>query len=152
MSEQPKQKPWIPTERGTVSGQTAPSAPPPARAAGRPLGVTVISILNFVIAALFVVVIVLSLTSATSRETTLVWVAILPVIISLGLGFALWRMMPWARNTAIVLYLVYAASGLLNLFSREITLAGIASVVIPAAIVAYLLQPRVGRAFEQAQK
>jgi hypothetical protein len=61
-------------------------------------------------------------------------------------------MMPWARNTAIVLYLVYAASGLLNLFSREITLAGIASVVIPAAIVAYLLQPRVGRAFEQAQK
>ena len=115
------------------------------------MGITIISILNFVLAALFVVVIVLSLTSVSSRETTLVWVAILPVVISLGLGYALWRMMPWARNTAILLYLVYAASAVLNLFSREITLAGIASIVIPAAIVAYLLLPSVRDAFEQKQ-
>jgi hypothetical protein len=154
MSEPPKQKPWVVQAREPGSGPPSASAPPVISRVDRvrrPLGITVISILNFVLAALFLVVIVLSLTSTSSRDSAVVWVAILPVVISVGLGIALWRMMSWARNTAIVLYLVYAASALLNIISREITFAGIASILIPAAIVLYLLQPSVRDAFESTR-
>jgi hypothetical protein len=148
-----KQKPWLANESGTVSGSIGAKAPASARPTGarRPVGITVIALFNYVVAALFLVLLVLYFSGASDRDLALVWVAILPMVISLGLGFALWRMMPWARHTAIVLYLVYAASALLNLFSREISLAGVAGVLIPAAIVVYLLQPSVGKAFEQPQ-
>lgn len=144
MSEPPKQKPWDP--RGGTSSSGGAGRPNQPR---RPLGITIVCVLNFVVAALFVILVVLALANG-SGNYELVLLALLPIVISVGLGIALWQMQPWARNTALVLYGVYALSGVLNLFSRpgSIGVNEILTIAIPAAIVAYLLQPDVRDAFD----
>src|SRR3982751_5951261 len=104
MSDPPKQKPWLTSADNTVSGSTSgwptdTDESPQKPSATRPIGITAICIINFVIAGLFLVLIVLALLG-TSGDKSIAYVAIFPAIISLGLGFALWQMLPWARNTA----------------------------------------------------
>ena len=150
MSDRPEPKQPSTTSRR----RTSASPPPPGPATGniyvpqRPLGITMIAVLNFVVACLLLVVVVLSVVNASSGDYSLACVALLPMMIGIGLGISLWRMLPWARNTAILVYAFYALSALVNILSRPITVADIASIVIPAAIVLYLIQPSVRDAFE----
>ncbi len=148
MPDSPNRQPPKPASRPVPASRPRPLIvpPPPVQ---RPLGITILAILNFVLATLFLALIALTLANSADGSYTLACLAILPVAISTGLGVALWRMLPWARNTAIVLYVVYAFSALLNIFSRPVTISDIAGILIPAVIVAYLLQPSVREAFER---
>lgn len=114
----------------------------------RPLGITVIAIFNFVLSALLIVVIALSVSNASTGDYSVACIYLLPVVISVGLGIGLWRMLSWARNTAIVLYGVEGLTALLNAFSTPITYTSVLSFLIPIGIIVYLLQPGVKAAFE----
>lgn len=153
MSDQEKPKPWATGNDKTVSGSTL-GGPQNSVVTGqqgavaRPVGVTVICVINFAVAALLVVLIVMSLFGGPGDKSIAI-AAILPAIISLGLGFALWQMLPWARNTALVLYGVYALSAIFNAFKPSVSAVDILSIIVPGAIVVYLLQPKVQAAFER---
>ncbi len=156
MSDSPKPKPWNVSADNTVSGSTegAPvrsGLPEQPRPKSRPLGITIICLINFVVAGLLLLLIVTALTAGTGDKSIAV-VALLPVLISVGLGIALWQMLPWARNTALVLYGVYALSALVNAFKPNVGPTDILSVIVPAGIAAYLLQPSVQAAFDRNLK
>lgn len=153
MSDPPKQKPWLTSADNTVTGSTSGWPEDPEESLQkpgvvRPLGITVLCIVNFVVAGLLLVVIVLALLGV-SGDKNIAFVALLPAVISLGLGFALWQMLPWARNTALVLYGVFALSAFANIFKPDVSFTDVLSIIVPGAIVAYLIQPKVQAAFDR---
>ena len=107
--------------------------------------------INFVVAGLFLLLIVMALTTGTG-DKKIAFLAIVPALMAAGLGIALWQMLPWSRNTALVVYGVYALSAMLNLFKPNASVTDILSLIVPGAIAAYLLQPSVQAAFDRNVK
>ena len=156
MSDPQNPKPWNTSGDKSVSGSTSntpmgagrPARPPEPY---RPLGITIICMINFVVAGLFLLLIVMALTTGTG-DKSIAFLAIVPALMAAGLGIALWQMLPWSRNTALVVYGVYALSAMLNLFKPNVSVTDILSLIVPGAIAAYLLQPSVQAAFDRNVK
>jgi hypothetical protein len=156
MSDPQNPKPWNVSGDKSVSGSTSNTpvgAGRPDRSPEpyRPLGITIVCMINFVVAGLFLLLIVMSLTTGTG-DKSIAFLAIVPALMSAGLGIALWQMLPWARNTALVVYGVYALSAMLNLFRPNVSPTDILSLIVPGAIAAYLLHPSVQAAFDRNVK
>lgn len=68
-------------------------------------------------------------------------------VIGLGVAFGLWRLSEWARICAVLLYgLTFTINFVANL-NEPLTASSLMTLVIPAAIVIYLIQPPVKDVF-----
>ena len=144
-----------------------PPLPPLPSGPERPTGVTVLAVLNFIGVALSLLLIVLALLSpapapdpdsdfltrfqqeARAGETTrAVATGIIGALVSLPMAVGLWRLRPWARVMAIVVYGASIVFTLCATLSEPITGGTLISLAIPAGVIVYLLQPHVDAAFE----
>ncbi|MEO5953921.1 MAG: hypothetical protein ABIQ44_15770 [Chloroflexia bacterium] len=74
-------------------------------------------------------------------------VFMIEVVIGLGVAIGLWRLSEWARMSAVLLYgLTFVINFITNL-NEPLTASSLMTLVIPAAIVIYLIQPKVKELF-----
>ncbi|HEX8220777.1 MAG TPA: DUF2127 domain-containing protein [Chloroflexia bacterium] len=142
-----------------------PPLPPLPSQPERPTGVTVLAVLNFIGVALSLLLIVLALLSPTpnpdsdfltrfqqearaSESTRAVATGVIGALVSLPMAVGLWRLRPWARVMAIVVYGASIVFTLCATLSQPITGGTLISLAIPAGVIVYLLQPHVEAAFE----
>jgi len=143
----------------------------------RPTGVTILAVLNFIGAGLQVLALLLLILVppqpllpdglgndptgfgstlqrmaeeqlATQRMIT-GCVALFTIPLSLVTGIGLWRLKPWARKLALVLYGLAVILTLLGSYSRPLTGSSLISILVSGAAFIYLLRPEVGAAFTE---
>ena len=133
---------------------------PMAAPTTRPVGVSIIAVLNWIGGGLLVLLglIFLFVGSAFGGfDNIFGGAAIVVMLIVLALaglaiwvGVGLWRMRPWAHITAIVLYSLNIASNLIGLLSGgRLTGSNIVGLLIAMAAVGYLLMPTTRAAFRR---
>lgn len=126
----------------------------------RPLGVTIIAVLDIVvglIALLGGILGFLGLGLAGGRLPTvldaiggvLLGIAIIIGLVSLFVGWGLWTLRPWAYWTTVVLEIITIVDHLLGWLAHRLSTASLISdILIPVIIVVYLLaDPNVREAF-----
>jgi uncharacterized membrane protein (DUF2068 family) len=114
----------------------------------RPYGVSIIVVLNFVVAALLVFFVFLAAGNPDLLQGGLPLVlGVAEAVVAVVVGIGLWRMARWAYVLAIGLYSLLTILALYSAFTSPFTASSLLSVVIPVAIVIYLLLPDVRAAF-----
>lgn len=68
-------------------------------------------------------------------------------IIGIVVAFGLWKLAEWARKGAVALFGLMLVVNFITNFNEPLTGASLAGLVLPAAIVIYLLQPQVADRF-----
>lgn len=129
--------------------------------AERPLGVTIVALLNFLALAIVAVVLVtlwVSIPRASwlyeGQETlTQVFVGTCFSLflggLYLAIGIGLLRLRPWARTLALIVYGLGILLTLLGTFSTPITGATALRLIVSIAVVVYLLTPNARKALEE---
>ena len=86
--------------------------------------------------------------AAELRETpTLAVLLIVEILAGIALAVGLWRLREWARLAAVVWYgLVFLVNFFAN-FNEPLTATSLMGLVVPVAIVVYLIQPRTAEHF-----
>ncbi|MEM8530514.1 MAG: hypothetical protein AAGF95_06715 [Chloroflexota bacterium] len=114
----------------------------------RPIGITIITVVNFVLAAAIVFLLFL-LNAELPRGihwTEMLMVAI-SIVITLGITIGLWCLQEWARMTAIILYSISLGVGIiLFLLDPPGQPLGLS---VPAIIIWYLTRPNVRLYFDK---
>ncbi|MDQ3704025.1 MAG: hypothetical protein M3437_02180 [Chloroflexota bacterium] len=85
--------------------------------------------------------------SRASQISATVATGIIGAAISLPLAIGLWRLRPWARVMALVVYAGGAGLTLCANFNEALTISMLVRLAIAAWVVYYLLQPDVSSAF-----
>ncbi|HEX8228451.1 MAG TPA: hypothetical protein VF826_03955 [Chloroflexia bacterium] len=135
----------------------------------RPTGVTVLAVLNFIGAGLLLVLVAVALLmsgnsqdlgsdflselreqSRASQISAIVVTGMIGAAICLPLAIGLWRLRPWARTMAFVVYAGGAGLTLCANFNEALTISVLVRLAIAAGIVYYLLQPDVSSAFGES--
>jgi hypothetical protein len=131
----------------------------------RPLGITVIAVLNFLAAAVLIAVFasaligqpeipnpdpfgIFRLAYDTQRQMTLC-LAPVQIALSLALGIGLWRMKSWAYPLAVGAYGLLALSSIVGRWGVPLTMSSLVSSLIPVGTVAYLLQGHIRDLFRE---
>ncbi len=73
----------------------------------------------------------------------LAFALIIEVIVSMGVAVGLWRLNEWGRVTAIALYVISFGIRFFTGFNETLTTGALVGLVVPLAIVIYLIQPNV---------
>ena len=133
---------------------------PMAAPTTRPVGVSIIAVLNWIIGGLLVIGSLLLLFVGNAFGgfdnvfggavivIMLILLALAGLIIWVGVG--LWRMRPWAHITAIVLYSLNIASNLIGLLGDgRLTSSDLVGLLIAVAAVGYLVLPTTRAAFRR---
>lgn len=122
--------------------------PPAFYDSQRPLGVTVLALLNFLAAGVCTFLAVSALLARTTRPEG-IFIGILGAAIYLPIAIGLWALRQWARVMALIVYIGGATTALCANFNNAITgsMLLILAIIVGGAI--YLLQPEVDRAFGQ---
>ena len=74
-------------------------------------------------------------------------VFLVEALVGIALAVGLWRLREWARIGAIVLYGLSFVINFVTRFNEPLTAGSLMGLVIPAAIVIYLIQPQVAENF-----
>lgn len=118
----------------------------------RPAGVTILAVLNYLVGAYLVVGSMFGLLALWLRPFVVVFLCVTALFLSLGYG--LWKLRNWARQTQIVLSMIGAvgclllAIGLLrDGFDTVSLFLGPGFTVLNVVIILYLLRPQVKQAF-----
>jgi peptidoglycan/LPS O-acetylase OafA/YrhL len=86
--------------------------------------------------------------AAELRETpTLAIFLILEVLVGIALAVGLWGLREWARMVAVVWYGLVFVFNFFSNFNEPLTAASLMGLVVPVAIVIYLVQPQVRDVF-----
>ncbi len=141
---------------------------------GRPAGVTVLAILNFIAAAclgLLALAVVLgigflgTMAGEHGRNGAILLAGlgviggvmfVIMAIVSAAIGYGMWNLQNWARLVSIVLCGLGIFAGLLGLtagavhFHPFFMMTGIVRMAVAALIIWYLFQPHVKQAFRTA--
>ncbi len=133
---------------------------PVAMVAQRPTGVSIIAILQYIIAGMFGLITLVVLFAGSELDEifdgsvgglaiviALVLVLFVALFISLGLG--LWRMRSWAHITTIIIYSILIALNVLLALGGELETSDLVRVIIEIAIVVYLALPATRAAFRR---
>jgi hypothetical protein len=149
-----------PIAYGGQQGYYTPAAPPSLR----PVGVSIIAVLNWIgagillLAALFMLIVggsfgAFSSTSLGSLGAGFFIMIMLIVLAFAGLGIwvgiGLWRLQPWAHITEIILTGLNILTGLAGLGGRSGNSSGLCTLVLSIGIVVYLLLPTTRAAFRR---
>jgi hypothetical protein len=156
-----------PVAYGGQVGYYTPAAPPELR----PVGVSIIAVLNWIggglsgLGGLFMLIIVIALgNSATSTPsgvtaplvglgiTFFVMLMVVLLVLSalaIWVGIGLWRLRPWAQIIQIILCGLYAVAGLASLSSRSATGGSPCVFLYAVVVVVYLLLPNTRAAFRR---
>ncbi|HYF65067.1 MAG TPA: hypothetical protein VD886_19735 [Herpetosiphonaceae bacterium] len=144
-------------------GYYTPAAPP----SQRPVGVSIIAVLNWIGSGLLIVGAMILLIAGGSVGAfnrgafgglgsvgggffvAVVLIIFLFAGLGIWIGIGLWRMRPWAHITSIVLYGLSILSGLAGLGSRSVNNSNLCSLVLSIIIVVYLLLPNTRAAFRR---
>jgi hypothetical protein len=152
-----------PVAYGGQQGYYTPAAPPMQR----PVGVSIIAVLNWIGAGLLLLLGIFALIAGSSAGLFsraglgglgglgggVLVVVMLIVLLFAGLGIwvgiGLWRLQSWAHITQIILTGLNILSGLGNLGSRSNAGSGLCTLVFSIIIVVYLLLPNTRAAFRR---
>ena len=123
-------------------------APPPDASAAppRPIGLTIIAILNFIGALLYFTSFVFSLFDDVADGPALY---IVPVQAALQVLIGVWllQLNRWGRILALVLYSLTVIVDVSSAFSGDIQPGTFVNLVVAAIVIWYLLRPQVAEAF-----
>jgi hypothetical protein len=112
----------------------------------RPPGVTVLALLNFLSAGVFMFLAANALLARSTRSEEIA-IGIIGAAISLPLAIGLWTLRPWARVMALIVYIGGGTITLCVNLNNAITGSVLLGLAISAAAAIYLLQPEADRAF-----
>ncbi|HST06164.1 MAG TPA: hypothetical protein VLQ48_15730 [Chloroflexia bacterium] len=115
----------------------------------RPMGVTVIAVLNFIGAGLLFLLFIFALTKSADAGLSL-YLLPFQVAFAIVVGVGLLQLKPWGRIIALVGYGLNVALDVISLFSAEVTTSTFINFVIAAIFVWYLLRPNVAEAFNNS--
>ena len=151
---------------GGQPGYYTPAAPTQQR----PVGVSIIAVLNWIgggllgMGGLFMLIIVVALGNVPTDPSGLtgpivglgmtlflVLTAVFVVlsVLTIAVGVGLWRLRPWAQITQIVLGGLSILSGLTNLSSRNLDTSTLCLFIPALVVVTYLLLPTTRAAFRR---
>jgi hypothetical protein len=160
---QPPQYGQQPVAYGGQQGYYTPAAPP----SQRPIGVSIIAVLNWIGGGLLLLAGLFALIAGGSAGLfsraglgglgglgggILVVIMIIVLFfagLAIWVGIGLWRMQSWAHITAIVLYGLNILSGLAGLGNRAGNGSSLCTLVLAIIIVVYLLLPNTRAAFRR---
>jgi hypothetical protein len=123
----------------------------------RPTGVTILAVLAFIFAALWIIggffaVVVggaasfvvgpLGALGVAGGALMLLWGGVLAVV-----GYGLWTLQPWAWTLAVVVFAINLLFGVVEVFADVV--GGLLSVIVNGLLLWYLFQPHVRGAFRQ---
>jgi hypothetical protein len=114
----------------------------------RPLGVTLLSLLNFLSAGVFIFLAASALLTHSTRVEG-VFFGIMGAVINLPIAIGLWMLRRWARVMALIMYIAAGTLTLCANFNNAITGSELLGLAISAAGTRYLLQPETERAFSE---
>ena len=114
----------------------------------RPTGVTLLALLNFLSAGIFIFLAASALLTHSTRVEG-VFFGIIGAAINLPIAIGLWTLRRWARVMALIMYIGAGAITLCANFNNAITGSELLGLAISAAAVIYLLQPETKRAFSE---
>jgi hypothetical protein len=131
-------------------GQTRISGTPQADANAaprRPVGLTVIAVLNFIGAVLYMVSFVFALFDNVADGAALY---IVPVQAALQVLIGVWllQLNRWGRILALVLYSLTVVLDISSAFSGDIQPGTFVNLVVAVIVIWYLLRPQVAEAFQ----
>jgi hypothetical protein len=113
----------------------------------RPMGVTVIAVLNFVGAAISTLIFLLALGAGVDMG---VYAFVLPlqIIFALVVGVGLFQLRNWARTAAFIGYGFNIAFNVLAMLTGPVEGSTLIGIAIAGIIIWYLRQPQVAEVFE----
>ncbi|MDQ3930568.1 MAG: hypothetical protein M3328_15665 [Chloroflexota bacterium] len=120
--------------------------PIPHYAKERPIGVTVLALLNFLGAGVFIFLAVSALLTRTTRPEG-IFMGIIGAAICLPIAIGLWTLRQWARVMALIVYLGGATITLCANLNNAITGSVLLGLAITVGGAIYLLQTEADRAF-----
>jgi hypothetical protein len=131
-------------------GQTRIGGTPQADANAvprRPIGLTIIAVLNFIGAVLYMVSFVFALFDAVADSAALY---IVPVQAALQVLIGIWllQLNRWGRILALVLYSLTVVIDVSGAFSGVIQPGTFVNLVVAVIVIWYLLRPQVAEAFQ----
>jgi hypothetical protein len=145
----------------------------PARS-DRPIGITILAVLNFMGVGLYLVALLLSIIALQTTEpqitrtniafddmlrrlheehvsaqiSRLIFISLVGMPHGVAVSIGLWRLRPWGRILAIFLYGASAILLLLANLATPLTGASLIGILVSAGAFIYLIRPEVGAAFE----
>jgi hypothetical protein len=131
-------------------GQTqigGPRQPDATTAPPRPIGLTIIAVLNFIGAILYLASFFFSLFDDVADGPALY---IVPVQAALQVLIGVWllQLNRWGRILALVLYSLTVLADVSSAFSGDILPGTFVNLVVAAIVIWYLLRPQVAEAFQ----
>lgn len=118
----------------------------------RPVGITILAALNYSVGAYLFIGSLFGLMALWLGPFAVVFWGVNALFF--GLGYGLWKLRNWARETQIVLCMIGALAWLLLTvgvlregFDSESLFLGLGFTVLNVVIILYLLRPRVKQAF-----
>lgn len=118
-----------------------------ATAPRRPIGVTVIAVVNFIGAALFLLVFVSALFQGREGDFSL-YIVPFQIAFTILVGVGLLQLKPWGRIIALIGYGLNIILDFISLFSAQITPGTFINLVIAAIVIWYLIRPQVAESFQ----
>jgi len=113
----------------------------------RPIGLTIIAVLNFIGAVLYIVSFVFALFDNVPDNAALY---IVPVQAALQVLIGIWllQLNRWGRILALVLYSLTVVLDISSAFSGDIQPGTFVNLVVAVIVIWYLLRPQVAEAFK----
>jgi hypothetical protein len=122
---------------------------PTYTAPSRPMGVTVIAVLNFIGAALIALGFVFALFEG-GQDVVALSIVPFQIIFLVLVGMGLLQLKPWGRIIALIGYSLNVLLDFYSLFSGTAAPATYINLVIAAIVIGYLLRPNVAQAFSNS--